>query len=215
MNRNKKQWSTAVLAISLAWMGGMAAQAASQKDITGSIMGILGNNNKAKTAGNVLNSVLGTDKVTERNLIATWTYDEPGVAFTSNNVLAKAGGELAAAQAKDKLKSYFQQAGIQQSNTQFTFTNDKKFKGKLYGQSFNGTWTFNSKTQQVVLKTLLLTVPVYVKKTATGMSFLFESQKLLALAQKVAKLSGNEALQTLGTLSQNYDGIRMGFDMKK
>lgn len=212
---NKKQWPAAVLAISLVCMGGMAAQAAPQKDITGSIMGILGNNNKAKTAGNVLNSVLGTDKVTERNLIATWTYDEPGVAFTSNNVLAKAGGELAAVQAKDKLKSYFQQAGIQQSNTQFTFTNDKKFKGKLYGQSFNGTWTFNSKTQQVVLKTLLLTVPVYVKKTATGMSFLFESQKLLALAQKVAKLSGNEALQTLGTWSQNYDGIRMGFDMKK
>ena len=212
---NKKQWPAAVLAISLVCMGGMAAQAAPQKDITGSIMGILGNNNKAKTAGNVLNSVLGTDKVTERNLIATWTYDEPGVAFTSNNVLAKAGGELAAVQAKDKLKSYFQQAGIQQSNTQFTFTNDKKFKGKLYGQSFNGTWTFNSKTQQVVLKTMLLTVPVYVKKTATGMSFLFESQKLLTLAQKVAKLSGNEALQTLGTWSQNYDGIRMGFDMKK
>ena len=212
---NKKQWPAAVLAISLVCMGGMAVQAAPQKDITGSIMGILGNNNKAKTAGNVLNSVLGTDKVTERNLIATWTYDEPGVAFTSNNVLAKAGGELAAAQAKDKLKSYFQQAGIQQSNTQFTFTNDKKFKGKLYGQSFNGTWTFNSKTQQVVLKTMLLTVPVYVKKTATGMSFLFESQKQLALAQKVEKLSGNEALQTLGTLSQNYDGIRMGFDMKK
>ena len=185
-----------MLAISLVWMGGMTAQAASQKDITGSIMGILGNNNKAKTAGNVLNSVLGTDKVTERNLIATWTYDEPGVAFTSNNVLAKAGGELAAAQAKYKLKSYFQQAGIKQSNTQFTFTNDKKFTGKLYGQSFNGTWTFNSKTQQVVLKTMLLTIPVYVKKT-------------------VAKLSGNEALQTLGTLSQNYDGIRMGFDMKK
>lgn len=204
-----------MLAISLVWMGGMTAKAASQKDITGSIMGILGNNNKAKTAGNVLNSVLGTDKVTERNLIATWTYDEPGVAFTSNNVLAKAGGELAAAQAKDKLKSYFQQAGIKQSNTQFTFTNDKKFTGKLYGQSFNGTWTFNSKTQQVVLKTMLLTIPVYVKKTATGMSFLFESQKLLALAQKVTKLSGNEALQTLGTLSQNYDGIRMGFDMKK
>ena len=212
---NKKQWPAAVLAISLVCMGGMAAQAAPQKDITGSIMGILGNNNKAKTVGNVLNSVLGTDKVTERNLIATWTYDEPGVAFTSNNVLVKAGGELAAAQAKDKLKSYFQQAGIKQSNTQFTFTNDKKFTGKLYGQSFNGTWTFNSKTQQVVLKTMLLTIPVYVKKTATGMSFLFESQKLLALAQKVAKLSGNEALLTLGTLSQNYDGIRMGFDMKK
>ena len=41
-----------MLAISLVWMGGMTAQAASQKDITGSIMGILGNNNKAKTAGN-------------------------------------------------------------------------------------------------------------------------------------------------------------------
>ena len=41
-----------MLAISLAWMGGMTGQAASQKDITGSIMGILGNSNAQQCVGN-------------------------------------------------------------------------------------------------------------------------------------------------------------------
>jgi len=31
----------------------------------------------------------------------------------------------------------------------------------------------------------------------------------------MAALSGNDTVQKVGKLSKNYDGIRLGFDMKK
>ena len=47
------------------------------------------------------------------------------------------------------------------------------------------------------------------------MSFLLESKKLLSVLQTVSALSGNSTLQTVGELSRNYDGIRMGFEMRR
>ena len=40
------------------------------------------------TVGNILQSVLGTSTMTQQNLIGTWTYSQPGCAFTSEKLLA-------------------------------------------------------------------------------------------------------------------------------
>ena len=44
---------------------------------------------------------------------------------------------------------------------------------------------------------------------------LFESKKLLTLIQTMASLSGNTTVSTIGDLSKNYNGVRIGFDLKK
>ena len=41
---------------------------------------------------NAITSVIGLDKVSTQTLIGTWQYRNPGCAFTSENLLAKAGG---------------------------------------------------------------------------------------------------------------------------
>ena len=66
---------------------------------------------------------------------------------------------------------------------------------------------------QITLKTLLFSVNAYVKRSAVGMALLFESKKLLSILQTIATISGNGTLQTIGDLSTNYDGVRLGFDM--
>ena len=38
---------------------------------------------------------------------------------------------------------------------------------------------------------------------------------ILNVLQLMAALSGNDTVQKVGELSKNYDGIRLGFDMKK
>ena len=181
-------------------------------NILSEVLGSMGN---ANTIGNVLNSVLGIDKPSERDLIGTWHYSEPGVAFTSDNTLAKAGGEVAAAQAKTKLTESYKAIGLRRDNTQLTFNSNKTFNARLLGKTFNGTWTYDNNEQKITLKTLLFTIPVYAKRTTSGMSYLMESKKLLTILQTVSALSGNNTLQTVGDLSKNYDGIRMGFEMKK
>ena len=61
---------------------------------------------------NAITSVIGLDKVTPHGLIGNWQYKGPGCAFTSKNLLYKAGGEVAAVQIEEKLLPYYQQVGI-------------------------------------------------------------------------------------------------------
>ena len=188
----------------------------SSSSSTGSVLGsILSSATSGQNLGNTLSSILGTDKPNESDIVGTWKYRQPGVAFTSNNLLAKAGGETVATQIKQKLNTSYGKVGIKSSNTYLTFNSDKTFSGKLDGKTISGQWTYTKDDQKLVLKTLLMSVNVYAKKTTGGMSFLMESKKLLSLLQTVASLSGNSTLQTVGDLSKNYDGVRIGLDMNK
>ena len=164
---------------------------------------------------NAISSVIGLDKVKAQNLIATWSYSGPGCAFTSENLLAKAGGEVAAVQIEEKLLPYYKQVGISSSNTFITFNEDGTFTSKIAGTPFSGKYTFDEASQKITLKGLLLSVNCYAKKEINGISILFEAKKLLTVLQTMSAMSGNKDLQTIGDLSKNYDGVRVGFDMKR
>ena len=164
---------------------------------------------------NAISSVIGLDKVKAYNLIGSWKYSAPGCAFTSENLLAKAGGEVAAVQIEEKLLPYYQQVGLSANNTYITFNEDGTFSSKIAGTPFSGNYTFDEATQKITLKGLLLSVNCYAKKELNGISILFEAKKLLTVLQTMSAMSGNKDLQTIGDLSKNYDGVRVGFDMKR
>ncbi|MBR5657140.1 MAG: DUF4923 family protein [Prevotella sp.] len=182
----------------------------------GNILGnIFGAATSGQSLGNILISVIGLDKPSQAELIGTWYYQQPGVAFTSENLLAKAGGEVAASKIREELNTYYKQFGVSSSNTIIQFNQDNTFTAKILGKNISGQYTYDQQTCQITLKTLLFTMPAYAKRTVNGMSVLFESKKLLTVLQTVAAISGNATLQTIGDLSTNYDGVRLGFDMKK
>ena len=164
---------------------------------------------------NAITSVIGLDKVSAKDLIGSWQYSGPGCAFTSENLLAKAGGEVAAVQIEEKLLPYYQKLGVSGSNTFITFNQDGTFSSKIAGTNFSGTYTFDAASQQIKLKGMLLSVNCYTKRELNGISILFEAKKLLTILQTMAALSGRTDLQTIGDLSKQYDGVRVGFDMKR
>ena len=167
------------------------------------------------TIANAFSSVIGLDKVTKQGMVGAWKYDSPGCAFTSENLLAKAGGEVAATKIEQELTPYFQKAGLSAQNTYATFNEDGTFTAAIAGKKFSGTWTLDEQNAKVTMKTLLLTINCYAKRNADGIGLLFESSKLLTLLQTMSALSGNTTLQTVGDLSKAYDGVRLGFDFRK
>ena len=181
----------------------------------GTTGGLFSGIDTASTVGNIITSVLGINKVSETNLVGTWKYSSPGCGFTSENLLAKAGGEVAASKIKSELQPRFQAVGITSANTFFTFKEDKTFSGKIDGQNLSGTYTYDPTTGQINLKTLLLTLNGYINTTTKGISLLFESKKLLTVLQTIGMVSGNTTLSTIGEISKNYDGIRVGFEMTR
>ncbi len=177
---------------------------------------VLSSVTNSKTVANTISSVIGLNKLTADNLVGTWKYSEPGVAFSSEELLAKAGGEVAATQVREKLVEPYEKVGISSSNTQFTFNEDGTFKSTIAGKSFNGKYTFDESSNELKLKATLITLSGYATRSGTsGVSVLFESKKILTLLQTVASLSGNSTLSTIGDLSTNYDGVRVGFDLEK
>ena len=194
---------------------GFAAFACLAMASCGNMSQVLGAMTNGTGVVNAISSVIGLDKVKAQNLIATWKYSGPGCAFTSENLLAKAGGEVAAVQIEQKLFPYYQQVKISESNTYITFKEDGTFSSKIAGTPFSGNYTFDEASQKITLKGLLLSVNCYAKKEANGISILFEAKKLLTVLQTMSAMSGNKDLQTIGDLSKNYDGVRVGFDMKQ
>lgn len=187
--------------------------------ILGAVLG--GNSNSSSSAGSsiingILNNVIGSGTFSKQDLCAhTWKYSKPGCAFTSENLLAKAGGEIAANKVEEKLGEYYSKFGFSGSNTYFTFKTDGTFAAKIDGKSWQGNYTFDEKTHAIQMKGLLLSMSGYATKTANGISLLFDQKKLLNLIKTIGSLKGNSTLSALGTIANNYDGMRVGFEMTK
>ena len=187
--------------------------------ILGAVLG--GNSNSSSSAGSsiingILNNVIGSGAFSKQDLCAhTWKYSKPGCAFTSENLLAKAGGEIAANKVEEKLGEYYSKFGFSGSNTYFTFKTDGTFAAKIDGKSWQGNYTFDEKTHAIQMKGLILSMSGYATKTANGISLLFDQKKLLNLIKTIGSLKGNSTLSALGTIANNYDGMRVGFEMTK
>ncbi len=166
----------------------------------------------------ILNNVIGSATFSQADLCAhTWKYSKPGCAFTSENLLAKAGGEIAASKIEEDLSKYYSKFGFSKSNTYFTFKTDGTFAAKIDGKSWNGTYTFDEKTHAIQLKGLLLSASGFATRTTNGISLLFEQKKLLILVKTLSKLNltGSTTMSAVSSIVDNYDGVRIGFEMTK
>ena len=188
--------------------------------VAGVLGGLLGGGTTTGSSiiNGILNNVIGSATFSQADLCAhTWKYSKPGCAFTSENLLAKAGGEIAASKIEEDLSKYYSKFGFSNSNTYFTFKTDGTFAAKIDGKSWNGTYTFDEKTHAIQLKGLLLSASGFATRTANGISLLFEQKKLLTLVKTQSKLNltGSTTMSAVSSIVDNYDGVRIGFEMTK
>lgn len=196
--------------------------AATVAGVLGAILGGSNDGNGSNSSSNaesiingILNNVIGSGTFKQADLCHTWKYSKPGCAFTSENLLAKAGGEIAASKVENKLEGYYKKFGFSSSNTYFTFNTDGTFSAKIDGKAWNGTYTFDEKTHAIQLKGLLLSASGYATKTTNGISLLFDQKKLLNLIKALSAFKGSSTLSAVGSIANNYDGMRVGFEMTK
>ena len=185
----------------------------------GSQMGGTTTNNSGSSIGSnalggLLDLVVGSVKLSQADIIGTWSYVEPACAFTSENLLAKAGGSVAAKTVNEKLLPVYKSLHISSGNTQLTFNENGQCTGKIGGFPMSGTYTFDAANGLVKMKSLT-TFTAHLTRSTHGMNFTFESKKILTLLQTVSAISGNTSLSTIGDISKQFNGVRLGFAMKK
>lgn len=172
----------------------------------------------------ILNSLLGSilgSTLTEQSLVGTWTYQQPEVRFESENLLAKAGGEVAAASIENKLNTYLSKIGIKKGATIYTFKEDKTFAISTSSKTIStGTYTFDASSKTLTLKgTLgLMNQTCTVGMDGTNLCLLYDADKLLTAANAVGSFLG-KSNSTLGSitnvLGSSYNGMKLGFQLSK
>ena len=112
--------ATLLMAVALALPQVSAAQ-----NVLGNLLGgLTGNSNTGSAVTNVLGALVGNKEVSQQSLVGTWTYNEPAIAFQSENIANQVGGALAAAQAEKKLGAALSKYGVTAGKVQLTFNDD-------------------------------------------------------------------------------------------
>lgn len=161
----------------------------------------------------VVNAATGKTTI---NMIGTWSYTGAAIEFESDNLLQKAGGAVAGNAAEKKLDEQLAKVGIKAGQMSFTFSADSTFSAKVGKRNMKGSYSYNASTQTVNLKfAKLIGMNAQVSGTSSTMDMLFESDKLLKLIAFLSSKSSNSTLKTIGSLANSYDGMMLGFSLRK
>ena len=150
------------------------------------------------------------------DMTGTWSYTGSAIEFESDNLLQKAGGAVAANAAENKLNEQLARVGIKEGQMSFTFNTDSTFTAKVGAKSIKGTYSYDASTQNASLKFMkLIPLNAKINCTSANMDLLFNSDKLLKLITLISSKSNNSTLKTIGSLANSYDGMMLGFTLKK
>lgn len=168
---------------------------------------------KKENIEKVVNAVTGNNAI---DMTGTWTYSGSAIEFESDNLLQKAGGAAAASLAENKLNEQLAKVGIKDGQVSFTFNADSTFTSTVGKRTMNGTYSYDTSDKTVHLKYFrLLNLNAKVNCTSSSMELLFNSDKLLKLISFISSRSSNATLNAISSLADSYDGMMLGFELKK
>lgn len=162
----------------------------------------------------VVNAVTGHTETVD--MTGTWRYTGSAIEFESENLLKKAGGAVAASAAEQKLDEQLAKVGIKEGQLSFTFNADSTFVSTLGKRKLNGTYSYDAGTQMLHLRYMkLIPMNAKVNYTTQQMDLLFEADKLLKLITFLSSKSSSATLKAISSLADSYDGMMLGYELKR
>lgn len=170
------------------------------------------------TIGNVLSTLLGSSSsIKQSDIIGTWNYTGADCVFESENLLAKAGGAVAASKIEEQLDTQLSKVGIKSGACSFTFNKDNTYTATIGGRTLSGNYTLDSDNKTIKMTYLagLGSTTSHLTKSGSTLSLLIDSDKLLTLLKGASALTGSSSLKTVSSLLSSYDGMMIGMKLKK
>lgn len=173
------------------------------------------------TVKNAVTSVTGGKKITQENLQGTWMYVNPALKLEGDNALKNVAGSLASTEVEKKMKEYCEKVGIVEGIFNFVFNADSSFTSALKKGSLKGTYAVQEEEKTVVLrysvgkKLTVTTLTAQAILSGNDLTLLFNADKLLKFLTTISSISDNTTLKAINKLASEYDGMLLGFDLKK
>ena len=167
----------------------------------------------------VVESVTGISL--QADIKGTWDYSGVAVKLVSEDLLKSAAAGVAAGQVEEKLDGYVQKIGIKPGAFGFTFSDDNTFTTTFKGKNIPGTYTLDEQAKTLTLtygKTSFMkgfTMTATVNITSSQLDLMFNADKLLDFIGKVSATSKNTTLSAISAVAEQYDGMKLGFELTK
>ncbi len=199
--------------------------------ISGAAILFAGQNASAQTLKDILGKVTDNSTVTDivekatginlskGDIKGTWNYTGSAVKLESEDLVKSAAAGVAATQVEKKFDEYLAKAGLKNSAFSFTFNENNTFVTNVKGKKFNGTYGLSEDGTVLTLKygknisPKGITAAVSIKSST--FELLFQADKLLDLISKLTASTNNTTLRTIGTLTSQYDGMKIGLELQK
>lgn len=184
--------------------------------LLGGIISAIGRGSKGGSIISGLSTIFdATNGATKDRIVGSWTYTEPAVVFSSNNVLSGIGGKVAAQAIEKELQTQLEKAGIKKGMMTMTFDKNGKFTQVIDKRTTAGTYTisdhnvvlnYGGKVKQIVGTTQL---------DGNDLLIVMDASKLLKYANVLGALTGNSALKSIGSAVSSLDGMEIGLKLNK
>ena len=164
----------------------------------------------------VAKAVVGNKATTASSIIGTWTYSGPECQFESENLLAKAGGEVAAKEVEEKMTAVYNKVGM--DNIRYTFNEDGTYSYQMKKRTVTGTYVFDDAAKTITMTGKLgLKTVAYVTVTGNDMSMVFKADKLMSILKTITGAASKvySTAATINSVAGAYDGLMLGFELKK
>jgi len=200
-----------VAAMAVMMMFSAQTNAQSLGDVLGSVL----NNEQSGDLVQGLTTVFSSDKqATAEKIIGTWTYTEPAIVFTSDNILAKAASKIAANKVESKLQEQLSKYGIKPGDFSMTFKEDGTFTETMKGKTSQGTWQVkDSKLILSIVGVKALTITTQID--GKDLQFVTDATKLLNLFKTLGAKSSNSSIKTVASLMKSVKGMQAGITLRK
>ncbi len=164
----------------------------------------------------VAKAVVGNKATTASSIIGTWTYSGPECQFESENLLAKAGGEMAAKEVEEKMIAVYNKVGM--NNIRYTFNEDGTYSYQMKKRTVTGSYVFDDAAKTITMTGKLgLKTVAYVTVTGNDMSMVFKADKLMSILKTITGAASkvNSTAATINSVAEAYDGLMLGFELKE
>lgn len=188
------------------------AQAQSLKDL-------FSKGSAGQALGSIAESILTNTGIVKTEITGDWTYAGADCKFTTEDLAKQAGGALIASKVSEKLSEIYKKIGVKPGAFHFSFNSDGSFDSNLGKKSIKGEYTLDGNDLALNYKLAggikTATVNAHIQKAGDNLSLLFNADKLLTLFTQLCSTANIASLKTVAELAKGYDGMMIGFEMKK
>ena len=144
-----------------------------------------------------------------------WQYSKPYVHADGTSVIGKLGKPIAKSKLKKGLDKAYKKIKLKKRWSSLTLMPDGNWEMRVLGATLSGSYSYDPEQERLTLRLYGVPMKSHTHRDGKKLYIAFDADRLLVFLRLISGLSHSDTLKALAFLSQNYQNVMVGFEMKQ